>query len=533
MALEHDAADQTQAAATPAREQPLNRRRALRVLSALAATAGAAALAAARPKEALADADVTVTNGSTANYGIYAAPTGFNRPIVTTGVRGVLGFADVGVNFTLPSGFSAGVQGATAGQIGVAGTGNDQAVGVEGIVAAEDASVHFLNTSAGVLGTSSTRSGVVGASTVVHGIVGQTAAPLTPAVPNDDQNQGAGFSPSGVFGNATGGGHGVTGLSITSTGMGVYGISFGTGVFGLSVAGGIGVSGQTTSSDAAHPAVQGLNAGTGTGVFGNSLGGGIGVSGQTSSPFGGNPAVQGVNSGNGPNGGGPAVVGFSPFGTGVGGGSGSGIGFGGISTSGPGVSGQSTTGPAIVGLVTGASNGTNYAGHFKGGAGVLVEGTFTVMPPGGKSAAVRGPSGSLVRLYCMESPESWFEDFGKGQLSSGSATVQLEPGFAGVVKTDEYHVFLTPHGETNGLHVANHTPSSFVVREGHGGTSNVSFSYRVVAKRKDIEGARLEHVEEPPEVQLLKLPEPPATPATPQPLPTLPAQPPASPGRRG
>jgi hypothetical protein len=137
MALEHEAADQAQAATNLAREQPLNRRRALRVLSALAATAGAAALAAARPKEARADADVTVNLGSTANFGIYAAPAGVARPNVTTGFRGVLGTIVTNANFTLPD--SAGVQGATGNGIGVAGTGNDQAVAVEGVVVAEDA----------------------------------------------------------------------------------------------------------------------------------------------------------------------------------------------------------------------------------------------------------------------------------------------------------------------------------------------------------------------------------------------------------
>jgi hypothetical protein len=67
--------------------------------------------------------------------------------------------------------------------------------------------------------------------------------------------------------------------------------------------------------------------------------------------------------------------------------------------------------------------------------------------------------------------------------------------------------------------VSSKTPTSFTVREGHGGSSNVSFSYRVIAKRKDIEGARLEHVEEPLMPALPKLPEPPSTPPTPPPPP--------------
>jgi hypothetical protein len=155
-----------------------------------------------------------------------------------------------------------------------------------------------------------------------------------------------------------------------------------------------------------------------------------------------------------------------------------------------------------------------YSGLFTGGKGLIVYGDLTVAG-GAKSAAVKGADGKLRRLYSVESPESWFEDVGSGHLSNGSATVQLEPGFAGVVKTDAYHVFPVANGDCKGLYVSNRTPSSFSVHEQQGGTSNVSFSYRVIAKRKDIEGARLEHVEEPLMPTLPKLPTPPAAPPTP------------------
>jgi hypothetical protein len=171
------------------------------------------------------------------------------------------------------------------------------------------------------------------------------------------------------------------------------------------------------------------------------------------------------------------------------------------------------------------AGGTGLAGDFRGS--VSISGGLTVMGQNFKSAAVRSPSGSLVRLYCMESPESWFEDFGSAQLSNGSATVHLEAGFAGVVKTDDYHVFLTARGEPKGpLYVSNVTPTGFTVREA-GGTSNIAFDYRIVAKRKDIEGARLEHVDELPPVEPLKLPELPATPPTPPtpPTPSVPTPP--------
>jgi hypothetical protein len=215
------------------------------------------------------------------------------------------------------------------------------------------------------------------------------------------------------------------------------------------------------------------------------------------------------------------VVGFSGAGTGVGGGTNSGVGFGGVASgSGNGVQGQTTSGIAVEGVAIGA---TGFSGYFTGGQGMAVNGNFTAMG-GFKSAAVRGKDGTLVRLYCVESPESWFEDFGSGQLNNGSSTVELEPGFASVVRAEAYHVFLTPQGEPKGpLYVSNKTPSGFMVHEAGNGTSNVAFDYRIVAKRKDVTGARLEHVDEPPAVMPLTLPELPTAPVTPPTPPMKPA----------
>jgi hypothetical protein len=92
----------------------------------------------------------------------------------------------------------------------------------------------------------------------------------------------------------------------------------------------------------------------------------------------------------------------------------------------------------------------------------------------------------------MESPENWFEDFGGGRLQDGASTVQIDALFAQAVNTElEYRVYLTPEGDCRGLYVTNKTASSFEVRELQGGTTNVSFSYRVVAKRKGYEDVRM------------------------------------------
>jgi hypothetical protein len=132
------------------------------------------------------------------------------------------------------------------------------------------------------------------------------------------------------------------------------------------------------------------------------------------------------------------------------------------------------------------------AGNFVGP--VAVEGDLTVF--GAKSAAVPHPDGSHRKLYCVESPESWFEDFGEATLVNGQTRIDLDPDFAALVDGDHYHVFLTPYGDCSGLYASSRTARGFDVAEMRGGTSNLGFSYRVVARRKDIVGQRLPKVEQ-------------------------------------
>ena len=133
------------------------------------------------------------------------------------------------------------------------------------------------------------------------------------------------------------------------------------------------------------------------------------------------------------------------------------------------------------------SDKDGFAGFFVGG--LLVHGGLFVR--GVKSAAVPHPDGSHRLLYCMESPESWFEDFGEERLVEGKVDVPLDPDFAALVQVDIYHVFVTPYGESKGLFVAERYATGFRVCEQQQGTSNVSFAYRVIAKRKDIVANRL------------------------------------------
>jgi hypothetical protein len=109
---------------------------------------------------------------------------------------------------------------------------------------------------------------------------------------------------------------------------------------------------------------------------------------------------------------------------------------------------------------------------------------------GTKAAVVPFPDGTHRALYCMESPDLWFEDFGTANLKRGRALVRLDADFAKVITRGDYKVFLTPEGDCRGLYVRRKSAASFQVRELMGGKSNIVFSYRIVGRRKDIKGHR-------------------------------------------
>ncbi len=168
------------------------------------------------------------------------------------------------------------------------------------------------------------------------------------------------------------------------------------------------------------------------------------------------------------------------------------------------VYGFCSSGHAVVGRTAGAAGtagivGTTqgapgtYAGAFYGA--VAVVGDFAVFK-GAKSAAVPHPDGSHRLVYCMESPESWFEDFGQGQLECGGAEIVLDPDFAALVMLDDYQVFLTEYDQHSDLCVTNRTPTGFQVQSKNAGAAG-RFGWRVVAKRKDIAPERLAQVTVP------------------------------------
>ena len=338
----------------------------------------------------------------------------------------------------------------------------------------------------GVYGTTTGGSGVSGVATTGTGVFGKS--------------DGDGGS-KGVHGR-TAIGYGVYGEATATGGYGVTGIA--TDAFGV-----LGQSGSGTGVEGTSSSATGVLGSGATGVFGS--GTSIGISGFSSS----------------------GISGFSSSGTGVGvkgvsttgspvvgqvtGAANQSAAVAGTGTLGPGVQGQSTGGHGLVGITTaggghagllgfgnavgavglrGSAVGVGYAGVFDGA--VAINGALQVYGAP-KSAAVRHPDGSHRLLYCVESPESWFEDFGRGKLKDGKAEVKLDGDFAALVHSDDYHVFLTRYGEEgNGLTVAQMRPDGFTVKEVNKGTGDHAFSYRVVAKRKDIAGERLAKVEPPP-----------------------------------
>ncbi len=241
---------------------------------------------------------------------------------------------------------------------------------------------------------------------------------------------------------------------------------------GYSAQNGSGTWGEVlAASTTAFSAVQGVygGAGTGAGVLGNYNGTGTsntraGVYGVCSTPAAnsGGVGVSGYNaiaSGNQRMG----VLGYyngAAFGIGV-----HGIGFG----------GGIIAGNNDIAVVGWRANNANYSGYFNGNH-VIANGT--------KSASVGTQWGNQL-LYVTESPEVWFEDIGRGTLQNGTTTIELDSIFKQVTIIDEkhpMHVFIQVEGECEDVFVKPGT-SSFTVKEKHNGNSNVSFSYRIVAKR--------------------------------------------------
>ena len=126
---------------------------------------------------------------------------------------------------------------------------------------------------------------------------------------------------------------------------------------------------------------------------------------------------------------------------------------------------------------------------------------------GAKNAVVPIDGGKrIVAMSAIESPKNWFEDFGSAELVNGVAVVTLDPDFIQTVNTETaYTVFPVPNGDCKGLYVIHKTATSFEVRELGGGTSNVSFDYRITVLRRNYEKVRFaDHTHDLDAVKLMR-----------------------------
>lgn len=102
---------------------------------------------------------------------------------------------------------------------------------------------------------------------------------------------------------------------------------------------------------------------------------------------------------------------------------------------------------------------------------------------------VTNTSNQPVLMSAMESPEILFTDYGIGQLENGKAVIQLDPDYTHNIIVDSKNpmkVFIQLEGECNGVYVTNKSATGFEVIELKSGTSNVPFSYEIIANRANV-----------------------------------------------
>jgi hypothetical protein len=248
---------------------------------------------------------------------------------------------------------------------------------------------------------------------------------------------------------------------------------------------------------------------SGYGINATSNGGGDGVEGYDSFPSAGEAGVLGLASGNSSTGSSIEIY------AGVWGDNG--VSAGAATPVWPvGVLGSEDDAHAGVFLNDSQDYATLYVSNFSsGGTGQAASLFKTFMAKSADGTCGMGSGGSLsctgqiktlvpagggarkVETYAVQSPENWMEDFGSGELKKGVALVTIDPAFAETVSEDNsYHVFITPNGDSKSLYVIARTATTFEVRESGGGTSSLSFDYRIVAKRRGFETQRLVDVTE-------------------------------------
>lgn len=148
------------------------------------------------------------------------------------------------------------------------------------------------------------------------------------------------------------------------------------------------------------------------------------------------------------------------------------------------------------------AGGQDYTGTFNGGntgtnanavdyvyVGTRVGTTnYKIIGNGSVSTIIDGENDKKHIMFAPEAPEILFQDYGVGKLVNGEVRIEIDPILAKNIFVDESHplkVFVQLKGDCKGVYVTDESNTGFTVKELQGGTSNVSFSYQIVANRSD------------------------------------------------
>ncbi len=164
---------------------------------------------------------------------------------------------------------------------------------------------------------------------------------------------------------------------------------------------------------------------------------------------------------------------------------GSGAAFRAVTT---GVFAYSTTGGVGEALYTQQFTNVVRVNYWNGAQQFKIAGTGT-MPV---SCTVKDEQGVDRTMYCSESPEFFFEDYGQGQLVNGQAHIDIDSLLAKHVIIDDKHplrVYIQVEGDENckGVVVKNKTAGGFDVVEMMGGTSGATFQWHIVCNVADVD----------------------------------------------
>jgi len=133
--------------------------------------------------------------------------------------------------------------------------------------------------------------------------------------------------------------------------------------------------------------------------------------------------------------------------------------------------------------------GMRYNTNANGTAGT----DYKIIGTGTNSTLINDENNVPHIMFSPESPEIVFQDYGVGQLVNGEVRINLDPILSRNIRVDAQHpmkVFVTLEGDCKGIYVTDKSAQGFTVKELQGGTSNISFSWQIVANREDTKNNR-------------------------------------------